>query len=51
MAITSRSRRNFLTISKRQMKHESQSILFFDGEATWNASHSDINVSSLAQAE
>lgn len=46
--------RNFLTISlkKTNVKHESpQAFYFIDGEATWNASHSDINVSSLAQAE
>ncbi|WP_053032264.1 bacillithiol system redox-active protein YtxJ [Staphylococcus haemolyticus] len=37
---------------KTNVKHESpQAFYFIDGEATWNASHSDINVSSLAQAE
>ena len=35
---------------KTNVKHES-AFYFIDGEATWNASHSDINVSSLAQAE
>ena len=38
-------------IEKTNVKHESpQAFYFIDGEATWNASHSDINVSSLAQA-
>ena len=37
---------------KTNVKHESpQAFYFIDGEATWNASHSDINVSSLAQVK
>ena len=37
---------------KTQVKHESpQAFYFVDGKAVWNASHRDINVSSLAQAE
>ena len=37
-------------VEKTNVKHESpQAFYFIDGEATWNASHSDINVSSLAQ--
>ncbi|PNZ71106.1 bacillithiol system redox-active protein YtxJ [Staphylococcus croceilyticus] len=37
---------------KTNVKHESpQAFYFVKGEATWNASHSDINVSALAQAE
>ena len=28
-----------------------QVFYFVDGKAVWNASHSDINVSTLAQAE
>ncbi|MCE5090536.1 bacillithiol system redox-active protein YtxJ [Staphylococcus devriesei] len=37
---------------KTNVKHESpQAFYFIEGEAKWNASHNDINVSSLAQAE
>ena len=37
---------------KTNVKHESpQTFYFVDGKAVWNASHSDINVSTLAQAE
>ena len=37
---------------KTNVKHESpQAFYFVDGKAVWNASHSDINVSTLAQAE
>ena len=54
MAVLSRSRRKLsdYIAEKTNVKHESpQAFYFIDGEATWNASHSDINVSSLAQAE
>ena len=34
------------------MKHESpQAFYFVDGKVVWNASHSDINVSTLAQVK
>ncbi|PTH43028.1 bacillithiol system redox-active protein YtxJ [Staphylococcus arlettae] len=37
---------------KTNIKHESpQAFYFVDGKALWNASHNDINVSSLATAE
>ena len=37
---------------KTNVKHESpQAFYLVDGKAVWNASHSDINVSTLAQAE
>ena len=36
---------------KTQVKHESPQAFYFVGKAVWNASHRDINVSSLAQAE
>ncbi|MBO1198774.1 bacillithiol system redox-active protein YtxJ [Staphylococcus simiae] len=37
---------------KTNVKHESpQAFYFVDGEVVWNRDHSDINVSSLAQAE
>ena len=37
---------------KTNIKHESpQAFYFVDGKAIWNASHNDINVSSLATAE
>ncbi|SCS29940.1 bacillithiol system redox-active protein YtxJ [Staphylococcus caeli] len=37
---------------KTQIKHESpQAFYFVKGQAIWNASHNDINVSTLANAE
>ena len=45
--------KNYLIILlTKHVKHESpQAFYFVDGKAVWNASHRDINVSSLAQAE